>query len=168
MSEKEILAALALTRINYFHLAGIRQLYEALGSATAIVENIPNIRDIIPDISSKMMEGLRDVNTVMPRAEAELTYCQQHGIQPLVLNDPLYPHRLRECDDAPLVLFYKGTADLNQQRVINIVGTRHCTVYGQDLVHRFIEDLKSMCSAVWPMGWISAPIATPCSKAMKP
>ena len=148
MSEKEILAALALTRINYFHLAGIRQLYEALGSATAIVENIPNIRDIIPDISSKMMEGLRDVNTVMPRAEAELTYCQQHGIQPLVLNDPLYPHRLRECDDAPLVLFYKGTADLNQQRVINIVGTRHCTVYGQDLVHRFIEDLKSMCPRV--------------------
>ena len=144
MSEKEILAALALTRINYFHLAGIRQLYEALGSATAIVENIPNIRDIIPDISSKMMEGLRDVNTVMPRAEAELTYCQQHGIQPLVLNDPLYPHRLRECDDAPLVLFYKGTADLNQQRVINIVGTRHCTVlivsgmaYGVDIcAHR--------------------------------
>ena len=148
MSEKEILAALALTRINYFHLAGIRQLYEALGSATAIVENIPNIRDIIPDISSKMAEGLRDVNTVMPRAEAELSYCQQHGIQPLVLNDPLYPHRLRECDDAPLVLFYKGTADLNQQRVINIVGTRHCTVYGQDLVHRFIEDLKSMCPRV--------------------
>ena len=29
MNEKEILYTLALTRINYFNLAGIRQLYEA-------------------------------------------------------------------------------------------------------------------------------------------
>lgn len=142
MNEKEILATLALTRINYFHLAGIRQLYEAAGSAAAIVENRSHIRDIVPDVSPKMLEGLSDIETVMPRAEAELRYCQQYGIQILTLNDPLYPRRLRECDDAPLLLFYKGTADLNQQRIVNIVGTRHCTVYGQDLVRRFIEGLK--------------------------
>lgn len=148
MSEKEILATLALTRINYFNLAGIRQLYEAAGSATAIVENRNNIRDIIPDAAPKMLEGLRDISVVMPRAEAELRYCRQYGIQTLTLSDPLYPARLRECTDAPLLLFYKGTADLNQQRVINIVGTRHCTVYGQDLVRRFIEELKQLSPLV--------------------
>ena len=31
-------------------------------------------------------------------------------------------------------------ANLNQQRVINIVGTRHCTPYGEDLIRRFITD----------------------------
>ena len=85
MNEKEILATLALTRINYFHLAGIRQLYEAAGSAAAIVENRSHIRDIVPDVSPKMLEGLRDIETVMPRAEAELRYCQQYGIQILTL-----------------------------------------------------------------------------------
>ena len=100
MNEKEILYTLALTRINYFNLAGIRQLYEAAGSATAIVENLNNIRDIVPDVAPKMLEGLRDINIVMPRAEAELRYCQQYDIQILALNDPHYPSRLRECDDA--------------------------------------------------------------------
>ena len=35
-----------------------------------------------------------------------------------------YPSRLRECDDAPLALFYRGNADLNTLHIINIVGTR--------------------------------------------
>ena len=132
MNEKEILYTLALTRINYFNLAGIRQLYEAAGSATAIVENLNNIRDIVPDVAPKMLEGLRDINIVMPRAEAELRYCQQYDIQILALNDPRYPSRLRECDDAPILLFYKGTADLNQQRVMPVTGGGQTKCRGWD------------------------------------
>lgn len=148
MTDKEILSTLALTRISYFHLAGLRLLYEKVGSATAIVENYNDIADITPEASPRLIEVLKDIPVVMPRAETELNYCKQNGIQLLTLNDPLYPRRLRECDDAPLLLFYKGTADLNQQRVVNMVGTRHCTVYGQDLVRRFIEDLKQLCPQV--------------------
>ncbi len=148
MTEKEIISTLALTRINYFQLAGLRLLYDTVGSATVIVENYADVRDIIPDASPRLLEALRDIPVVMRRAEEEFNYCQQHGIQILTLNDGLYPRRLRECDDAPLLLFYKGTADLNQQRVINIVGTRHVTVYGQDLVRRFIQELKQLCPQV--------------------
>ena len=148
MTEKEIISTLALTRINYFQLAGLRLLYDTVGSATVIVENYADVRDIIPDASPRLLEALRDIPVVMQRAEEEFNYCQQHGIQILTLNDGLYPRRLRECDDAPLLLFYKGTADLNQQRVINIVGTRHVTVYGQDLVRRFIQELKQLCPQV--------------------
>ena len=148
MTEKEIISTLALTRINYFQLAGLRLLYDTVGSATVIVENYADVRDIIPDASPRLLEALRDIPVVMPRAEEEFNYCLQHGIQILTLNDGLYPRRLRECDDAPLLLFYKGTADLNQQRVINIVGTRHVTVYGQDLVRRFIQELKQLCPQV--------------------
>ena len=61
------------------------------------------------------------------------------------MNDERYPQRLKDCDDAPLMLFYKGNANLNQQRVINIVGTRHCTIYGQDIIRRFTADMKSLC-----------------------
>ena len=145
MTEKEIISTLALTRINYFQLAGLRLLYDRVGSATVIVENYHDVGDIITDASPRLLEALRDIPVVMPRAEAEYDYCRQHGIEILTLNDNRYPRRLRECDDAPLLLFYKGTADLNQQRVINIVGTRHVTVYGQDLVRRFIQELKLLC-----------------------
>lgn len=52
---------------------------------------------------------------------------------------------MRECDDAPLALFYRGNADLNTLHIINIVGTRHATPYGQDICTRFLADLSVLC-----------------------
>jgi DNA processing protein len=46
------------------------------------------------------------------------------------------------------VLYYKGTANLNQRYVLDMVGTRRCTTYGQDLIRRFISDLRQLCPQV--------------------
>ena len=141
----EVIAAMTLMRINYFSLSGLTLMYRELGNAQTIIEHHANIRDIFPDASEKLVNGLRNIDEAKARAEAELEFCQKHGILPLPMNDERYPARLRECDDAPLMLFYRGNADLNQQRVINIVGTRHCTAYGKDVISRFVRDLKSLC-----------------------
>ena len=141
----EVIAAMTLMRINYFSLSGLTLMYRELGNAQTIIEHHANIRDIFPDASEKLVNGLRNIDEARARAEAELEFCQKHGIQPLPMNDEHYPARLRECDDAPLMLFYRGNADLNQQRVINIVGTRHCTAYGKDVISRFVRDLKALC-----------------------
>ena len=141
----EVIAAMTLMRINYFSLSGLTLMYRELGNAQTIIEHHANIRDIFPDASEKLVNGLRNIDEAKARAEAELEFCQKHGIEPLPMNDEHYPARLRECDDAPLMLFYRGNADLNQQRVINIVGTRHCTAYGKDVISRFVRDLKSLC-----------------------
>ena len=148
MNEKETLAAMALARLSYYNLAAIHSLYQAAGSAAAVMEHRNNIRDIIPDASQRLVEMLRDTDTMYARAEEELAFGQAHGIRPLTPSDPDYPHRLAECEDAPLVVYYKGNADLNQSRVINIVGTRKCTTYGQDLIRRFVTDLTELCPHV--------------------
>lgn len=145
MYGQETLNALALTRINHFNLAGLLHLYRMTGSATAIVEHRNDIRDIVPDCSPRLLEGLKKLDEALKRAEAELDFCRRHGVEPLCINGEGYPRRLAECDDAPLVLFYKGGADLNRARVISIVGTRHCTAYGQDVIMRFLSDLRSLC-----------------------
>ena len=69
---------------------------------------------------------------------------RKNHIRCLTLNDEGYPSRLRECDDAPLALFYRGNADLNTLHIINIVGTRHATPYGQDICTRFLADLSAL------------------------
>lgn len=145
MNMQEILNILALTHINYFHLAGLRQLYDQLGSATAVIENRHHLRDIIPDASPRLIEGLKGVDEALKRAETELEYDMKNDILPIPLHDSNYPQRLKECDDAPLLLFYKGNAPLNAKRVISIVGTRRCTTYGQDLIQRFVQELRQHC-----------------------
>lgn len=148
MTEQEILYTMALTRINGFGLAGTLQLYRTLGCASAIFEHRNELADIVPDCSPRLIEAMHNTEEPMKRAETELEYDLQHGIQPLCMNDESYPSRLRECDDAPLILYYRGTANLNQQKVINIVGTRLCTQYGIDIIRRFTDDLHRICPQV--------------------
>ena len=145
MDQQEILYSIALTRINYFKLTGLLQLYRELGSATSVIEHRNDISDIIPDASPRLINALKNIDEPLKRAEVELKYDSEHNIQALALNDDRYPQRLKNVDDAPIVLFYKGNANLNAQRVINIVGTRQCTVYGQDLIRKFVAELKDLC-----------------------
>lgn len=84
----------------------------------------------------------------MKRADFELKYMQEHGIRALTLTDDDYPQRLLECPDAPIILYYIGNSDLNQAKIVSIVGTRRCTQYGQDLIRRFIADLRQLCPQV--------------------
>lgn len=147
-NQQEIINTIALTRINYFSLNGMLELYRRLGSATAVMEHRNDIRDIVPEASPRLADALKDMSGPLRIAEAELRYDEEHDITPLTMNDTRYPSRLRECGDAPLMLFYKGNADLNRTRVLSIVGTRHCTAYGQDLIRRFCDDLRQICPDV--------------------
>ncbi|MBR6263343.1 MAG: DNA-protecting protein DprA, partial [Prevotella sp.] len=81
----ETLNAMTLARLSYFNLSAILQLYQKAGSATAIVENRNNIRDIIPDASPKLVELLRDCDRMMARAEEELEYDLTHDIKPITI-----------------------------------------------------------------------------------
>lgn len=148
MDQQEILNTILLTRLNYFSLAGMLELYRKVGSATLIMEHKNDIRDILPDASDKLIRAIQNCDEARSRAEVELEYDLRYGIEPITMNDDRYPQRLKNCDDAPLMLFYKGNADLNLQRVINIVGTRQCTPYGEDLILRFITDLKQLSPRV--------------------
>ena len=121
------------------------ELYRQFGSATAIVDQRLELPRMFPHLPARIASDLASVDSMRQRAEEELAWAADHGVKALCLNDPHYPRRLKDIPDAPLVLFYRGTADLNARRVINIVGTRHCTSYGEDLIRRFVADLRVCC-----------------------
>ena len=145
MNEQEIFYTMALTRISNFNFQQALELYRTVGSAQLIYEHRNDIGDIIKDGSPRLKEALKDWDEPMKRAEFELKFMQEHQIRAITLNDDDYPQRLRECADAPIILYYKGNADLNQSKIISIVGTRQCTQYGIDLIRRFVSDLRRHC-----------------------
>lgn len=146
MNNGELFYTMALTRLTNFNYQQALELYRMVGSAQLLYEHRNEIGDIIHDASPHLMAALQDWDDAMKRAEFEQKYMYEHGIRGLVLSDEDYPQRLLECPDAPLVLYYKGNADLNQAKIISIVGTRRITTYGQDLVRRFVSHLKRYCS----------------------
>jgi DNA processing protein len=144
----ELLYTLALTRMTGFNFQTALLLYRELGSGLAVYEHRHDLRDVLPESSNRLITALKDWSLPLARAEQELAFIEKHHIQALCLDDDRYPRRLGECPDAPIVLYYLGNADLNQRRVINIVGTRRCTAYGQDLVHSLVTDLRQLCPEV--------------------
>lgn len=136
----ELLYTIALTRLPGLGLIGTHRLMEAVGSATKIFHEASNLKDIVPEVSQKVIDTLTK-SDILRLCEAEIRFAEKNNIKCITINDEDYPSRLRECDDAPLVLFYKGTANLNNLHVINMVGTRHATEYGKSICLKFINEL---------------------------
>ena len=145
---EEIFYAMALTRLTNFNFQQALELYKAAGNAQKLYEHRQEIGDMVEGCTPRLIDALKNWDDAMKRADFEIKFMQEHGIRAISLMDDDYPQRLLECPDAPIVLYYKGNADLNQMKIISIVGTRHMTSYGQDLVRKFCSDLRSLCPQV--------------------
>lgn len=145
MPDQEAINCMALSYANYFTPAAAIALYRRAGSATELLAHRADIREVCPDAAPRLVEALRDMGDAMRRAEVECAWDEEHNVETLTPASDNYPDRLRECDDAPLVLHYMGAASPNALRVVSVVGTRKCTPYGQDLIRHFVEDLKTLC-----------------------
>ena len=147
MNQEETLCSIALTQIPGVGLISAHQLIKELGSAEAIFKNRKNLMEMVPGITGRLVERLDNVEAFR-RAEIELTFAEKNQIACISFFDERYPSRLRECEDAPLCLFYRGNANLNALRMVSMVGTRQVTPYGQDLCARFVADLAELCPGV--------------------
>ena len=106
--EKETLYTMALTHVPRLNTLNQRLVYEAMGSATALYENRHELKQYLPDAQDTLLENLARMDELLPRVEQELAWDKEKQIQCLCINDADYPVRLRECPDAPLVLYYLG------------------------------------------------------------
>jgi DNA processing protein len=145
MTEQETLYLMALTQVPSLSLTNLHLLIDELGSASAIYENRKDLKQVMPSASKKFLDGMGDFCSFLARAEEELEFCRKGKIECLGINDEAYPERLRGCSDAPVLLYYRGTINLNSRHIVSMVGTRQITNYGKDLCSSFIQDLKRLC-----------------------
>lgn len=144
MNEKELLYRLALPQLPGIGIVTAHHLLCAAGGqASTLFERRNELPEIIPGISKRTIAAL-DNPGILRLCGAELAFAEKNHIACLTTDDEAYPSRLRECDDAPLVLFYKGNTDLNKQHVISMVGTRNATDYGKTLCQRFVKELQEL------------------------
>ncbi|MCM1517887.1 MAG: DNA-processing protein DprA [Pseudoflavonifractor sp.] len=80
-------------------------------------------------------------NEVLEKSRTEADFVARHDIRVLYYSDDSYPHRLTDCEDAPILLYVAGDCDLNAAHIVSIVGTRHATPYGNDFTKRMVDGL---------------------------
>jgi DNA processing protein len=81
---------------------------------------------------------------VLKASEKEVEFIEKHKIDTHFFIDSTYPRRLKQCQDGPILLYSKGEMNLNQSRMISIVGTRNATSYGKNIMDELIETIESL------------------------
>ena len=146
-NEEEQIYSIALTMVPGIGHIGAKRLVEGMKSATDVFRYRKELSERIPGVNERISAAL-DCPSLIARAEQELGFLQKNRIQCLTYYDEAYPSRLRECEDAPVVLFFKGNTDLNSLHILNMVGTRNATDYGTQICASFLRDLKALCPDV--------------------
>ncbi|WP_243018066.1 MULTISPECIES: DNA-processing protein DprA [Candidatus Cardinium] len=128
---------LALSLVPGIGCARLKKLLAYFGSAQAVFTAAHQGNRLLPyKIAQAIASGSN-----LDQAEKMLALHQAAGIQLLTTGEEHYPKRLLDLPDRPSILYYKGQALLNQQRVVAIVGTRQLTSYGQASITKFLEQL---------------------------
>lgn len=132
---------IALTLIkNVGHITA-KSLLDRFGTAEAVFSAGYSQLLEIEGIGSITAKQILQTNAISLAAE-QLKFLEKYKISVLFYMDENYPQRLKNCADAPVLLYYKGTADLNHFRIVSIVGTRKATPYGLMLCQQLADTLQ--------------------------
>lgn len=143
MNNDERLCSIALTLCPGIGHIGAKRLVDGMGSAVEVFRMRKELPDVLPGVNPAVVMAL-DCPDAFRRAERELEFVEKNRLSCLTLKDEAYPSRMRECEDAPLVLFFKGNTDLNRLHMVSIVGTRRATDYGKQFCADFLRDLSEL------------------------
>ena len=131
---------IALGLIPHIGDISARKLVAHFGSVEAVFREPFQSLVKIPGIGAGMARYITD-RSYLEAAEKEAEYVTRKNIRTYFYLDNDYPFRLRQCDDSPVVFFYRGTCDLDSAKILGIVGTRSATSRGKEMCERIIGGL---------------------------
>lgn len=121
-----------------------KNLVAYCGSAKEVFTTNRSHLEKIPGIGPGLAKSIIQNKSVLERANQEINFIEENNITPLFFTDENYPYRLKNCYDSPVLLYYKGNADLNADKIISVVGTRTPSEYGKEITEKFVRELASL------------------------
>jgi DNA processing protein len=142
MDQKELIYQIGLTLLPNVGDVNAKNLVSYCGSASEVFKTKEKLLQKIPGIGVVNAKSILNNKGVLKRAENELGFILKYNIKPLFFSDADYPQRLKYCNDSPVLMFYKGNANLNAEKIVAVVGTRKPDDYGIDVTQKLLSDLN--------------------------
>jgi DNA processing protein len=117
----------------------VRQLISYCGSAENVIKATVGKLVKIPGIQELTAKKILNPQNLI-LAEKQLEIAEKENAKLLFYLDEEYPERLKRNYDAPAFLYYKGNINLNQSKIIGIVGTRNASEYGKQITEAIVKD----------------------------
>ena len=113
-----------------------RQLLESVDSPRDLF--VPASGDM-PDLPAKLRHYLKKPD--WQQVDAELQWAEDNQCCILTLQDPRYPHLLKQIPDPPPILFVRGQTDCLQHPQVAMVGSRNPSGSGRQIAYEFARQL---------------------------
>lgn len=142
----ELFYNIALTQVKDIGSVVCKNLIAYCGSAESVLTSTKSKLKKIPLVGESRAENIIEATrkkTIFKIAEQEIAFIEKHKIDALLFTHKGFPKRLLNCDDSPVILYYKGNANLNHERIVSVVGTRNATEYGKEVTQKIIKDLAA-------------------------
>ena len=143
MDQSELVYKIGITLIPGVGDVNAKKIIAYCGGVEAVFKEKKKALMKIPGVGITVADSIIK-NEVLARAEEEINFIEKNNVTPLFFLDNKYPERLKHCPDSPIMLYYKGNADMNTKKVIGIVGTRNATEYGKKICDQIIEELAPL------------------------
>jgi len=140
MNTTELFHILALLKVEGVGDIVAKKLINHCGSAEEIFKAKGSHLKSIDGIGEVLIKNLKD-QSVFVKAEQELKFIQKENITVLYYQNDNYPEKLKHCIDGPILLFASGNLNINNRKIISIVGTRQITSYGTEFCKKLVEEL---------------------------
>lgn len=126
-----------------------RALFERFGTASRVFQaSLGAIRDV-PRVGPKLAERILDSReSAETDPEAELARCEAKGVRIVLREDPEYPESLRRVEDAPSLLYARGTLRPEDRLAVGVVGSRNASPYGRRIGEKLATSLARAGFAV--------------------
>jgi len=140
MNTTELFNLLALLKVEGIGDIVAKKLINHCGSAENVFSAKASQLKSIDGIGETSIKKLKD-KSAFEKAEKELKFIEKEKIKVLNYQGDDYPERLKHCIDGPVLLFASGDLNIQDRKIISIVGTREITSYGTAFCKKLIEDL---------------------------
>lgn len=132
---------IALTQLFGFGPKKTKQLLHAVTSITEIFETSLTELSVLTGFSVEILTKMNRT-AALCIAEDILNQLVKNNIGIIFYTDEQYPRRLKQCEDSPLVLYTKGSLELNDAKFVAVVGTRDASEYGKRICNELISQFK--------------------------
>ena len=140
ISAEERLARIRLNAFLYFRADWLARLLEIFGSAQEILkqdaQTLAREANLNPSTAANLLKEAFSIN---PQEEWEKT--EKLGGHIYLPEDDEYPPSLRNCKEAPVVIYVLGNLPAETQACVGLVGTRKITPYGRRVAEKLAAEL---------------------------
>lgn len=143
MSDQDLFYLLALMKVDGVGDIMAKKLLNHCGNAEAIFKSKINQIAAIDGVGTVLLKNIKD-KTIFEKANQELEFIRKNDINVSFFQDETYPDRLKHCIDSPVLIFTGGNINLQNKKIISIVGTRQITSHGTEFCRKLIEDLAPL------------------------